>query len=903
MAFPTIPTAGAGRLLTGFDTTPATATFPSLSSLTKNSGDLLIAIIAVYQSTATDGAVFSGWGGGFTEFVDQRGGTTQMSIGAAYKWSDGTETGTFNVTVGATVTGHAGLILMSIPGAHASTPPEGGTIAVGTTGIADPGALVPSWGAKDTLWIAAGASGETGTGGAYTGMGAAAGPPTNYGDAVSTGESADAIGAIAFAVAFRQNNTASEDIGPWSAVDVSNARNVALAIAIPPVAGIDVNIGQATETELAQPIQVLKVGGGGGKGVARYGRERGRYPLREMSWRPQRRPRRTFEPSLPPGGAQNINIGQAFETDTAQAITRLHSYNLGQPSETDTSQLLTHLHSYNLGQATETDTSQAISRLKSKTLGQSTETDTAQPITRVHSYTLGQALETDTAQPIARLHSYTLGLATETDTAFSITRGGRNVDVNQATETDTSQAIGRLHSYTLGQAIETDTSQPITRRHSYTLGQPSEIDLAQPIAVSKSRTLGQAVETDTAGSISHGVVSFVDSKRRGKVGQTGRERGRFPLRGEPYTYIARRTSTAGTQFEIYVPPTNINIGQAVETDTAQAITVRKHYYIEIGVPVGGMPIPLPGGPYYEPVAETDIAQPITLQLPNIVGQALETDTAQPITRLKSKVIGQATSTNTAQPITRLKSKTIGQASSTNTAQPISVLKLRTLGQSTETDTSQIITPRRSYLTGISSETDLAQSITRRKLRLIGQALEIDFAQAIGDGSVILPELHDICHATVSEFVSRTSETFITLVAVSETVQAVTAITTLTTSGTIIDFKAISTITEPLQRVIVPDVIAMGTPGLVTVVTVSESTGRVAVTEFAARTTEGFVVIVTLDDQVRKVINVNEFLAQVVAQYLGVPTIAEFDGNVTNINEHTELSIVTNVVTGVTIDPL
>jgi hypothetical protein len=234
MAFPTIPTTGAGRLLTGFDTTPATATFPSLSSLTKNSGDLLIAICVVYQSTAAAGAVFSGWGGGFTEFVDQRGGTTQMSIGAAYKWSDGTETGTFGVTVGATVTGHAGLILMSIPGAHLSTPPEGGTIAVGTTSAADPGSFDPSWGTEDTLWIAVGGNGETATGGSWTGMGLAAGPPTNYGSAVSTGESQDIVGGVAAAVAFRQLNAASEDAGPWSSIDVSNARNVALLIAVRP---------------------------------------------------------------------------------------------------------------------------------------------------------------------------------------------------------------------------------------------------------------------------------------------------------------------------------------------------------------------------------------------------------------------------------------------------------------------------------------------------------------------------------------------------------------------------------------------------------------------------------------------------------------------------------------------
>jgi hypothetical protein len=253
MAFPTIPTTGAGRILTTFDTVPGASTFPNLSSLTKNSGDLLIAIIAVYQSTASAGAVFSNWPVEWTEFVDQRGGTTQMSIGAAYMWSDGTESGTFGVTVGTTITGHAALMLMSIPGAHASTPPEATAIAVGTTAAADPVALDPAgWAFEDTLWIAVGANGETATTGSYTGMGLAAGPPTNYTDAVSTGESGDVVGAVALAVAFRQNNIDSENVGPWSSIDLSNARNVALTIAVRPAAAAPPEVVPPRMTQITQ---------------------------------------------------------------------------------------------------------------------------------------------------------------------------------------------------------------------------------------------------------------------------------------------------------------------------------------------------------------------------------------------------------------------------------------------------------------------------------------------------------------------------------------------------------------------------------------------------------------------------------------------------------------------------
>lgn len=109
MAFPTIPTAAAGRVLsTNQADTSGTRTFPSLSSLTKNAGDLLIAIIVAYQNGGSADANFSSWGGGFTEFYDNDNGAATMSVGAAYKVSTGSETGTFSVTQAATVTGQIG---------------------------------------------------------------------------------------------------------------------------------------------------------------------------------------------------------------------------------------------------------------------------------------------------------------------------------------------------------------------------------------------------------------------------------------------------------------------------------------------------------------------------------------------------------------------------------------------------------------------------------------------------------------------------------------------------------------------------------------------------------------------------------------------------------------------------
>lgn len=234
MAFPTIPTVASGRVLVAnqADTTP-TRTFPAFSGLTYNDGDLLVAIVVGYQSTA---GAFSSWSNGFNEFTDQFTSTT-LAIGAAYKIASGTESGSLTVTQSATITGHASMILMAIPGAHQTTAPEAGTIDNNTAAAADPGSFNPAgWGTEDTLWISVIASGMTASGGTWTATGTTA--PTNYTDRVDTNTTDNStVGQTELAVAFRQLNAASEDVGTGG-VDVSNARNSALVIAIRPAPSV-----------------------------------------------------------------------------------------------------------------------------------------------------------------------------------------------------------------------------------------------------------------------------------------------------------------------------------------------------------------------------------------------------------------------------------------------------------------------------------------------------------------------------------------------------------------------------------------------------------------------------------------------------------------------------------------
>lgn len=233
MAFPTIPTVAATRVLTLNQlNTTATRTFPALSGLTKNAGDLLIAIIVAYQTSTGTNAAFSGWSGGFTEFHDSATSTT-LAIGMAYKWSDGTETAAPTVTQAGTITGDASMILLSIPGAHATTPPEAGSRASGTTAGADPASFDPAgWASEDTLWISVIGNGMTNASGTWTGTDATA--PTNFTDRVDTNASdTSTIGDVEAAVSFRQQNASAQDVAAAPG-DLSNARNAAVVIAVRP---------------------------------------------------------------------------------------------------------------------------------------------------------------------------------------------------------------------------------------------------------------------------------------------------------------------------------------------------------------------------------------------------------------------------------------------------------------------------------------------------------------------------------------------------------------------------------------------------------------------------------------------------------------------------------------------
>lgn len=383
---------------------------------------------------------------------------------------------------------------------------------------------------------------------------------------------------------------------------------------------------------------------------------------------------------------KTVAIGQASETDTAQALAK--RILVDQASETDTAQTITPFQSggggqtISVDQVSETDTAILIS----PSIGQASEADTAQTIS-VNPYRrlIDIASETDTSQAVASNPIYRfIDIASETDTAQTITENPNNVFVDQITENDTAQTITPIKVVLADQATETDTAQEVLQ--TIRVVQATEIDTSQSISVLKTVSVVQTTETDEAQTITPTVAN--------QIGQ------------------ASETDTAQTVTSLKTQ----TVGQSSETDTSQAIAVNPIYRL-INI-----------------ASETDTAQTITENPNNVfVDQTTETDTAQtisvnPIYRL----IGQATETDSAQVLSSLKTQTVVQTTETDTAQTITSAKNMAIGQTTETDTAQAtsVNPYR-RLVDIASETDTANGVTENPNNVfVDQVVETDTAQTV-----------------------------------------------------------------------------------------------------------------------------------------------------------------------------
>lgn len=501
MSFPTIPTVGAGRVLSSVQAnTTATRTFPDLSGLTKNPGDLLLAIIVGFQSNTTANAVWSGWTGGFSECVDLSTATSQP-IGAAWKISDGTETGTISVTQAAIIQGHAAMFLLSIPMASPVAPEGGGYASNAGGGTADPASFDPSFGVEDLLWIAVGASGEANTTGSYTGI---ASGPANFSDYVDSGMSADAAGAVESALAFRQLNAGSLDVGTFS-VDTSNARNAVAVIAVR--GSIVVSAGIATVSHSIPAGQVLQTYAAGIASVSHSvpaGKVLQTYPAGVVS----------EQVSIPAGSVvqpQVVNAGVVAEQTSVLAGTVLQDQVVlgGVANEQDSVPSGSVQQIYSAGTTSEQMSVPAGQVLQTYTAGVVSEQSSVPSGQVQQIYAAGVAQEETSVPPGHPAQVYQAGSSAE---EISVPQG-------QVHQVYAAGVAPEETSIPAGQVLQVYTSAPVTETIEVLGGQVLQIYLGSVTAEETSVPSGSVVQDTGHQTIFAGVVGEEVSIPAGHVAQ------------------------------------------------------------------------------------------------------------------------------------------------------------------------------------------------------------------------------------------------------------------------------------------------------------------------------------------------------------------------------------------------
>lgn len=179
---------------TSFDTTNSTSKTVNLPASIA-AGELLVIIIAT-GNTATVSA--SGW-----TFLSQDSNGTISTMTLGYKTATGAEGATVTVTLGTARKFAATSYRISGWGGAA---PEKGTAATGSSVSPDPPSLTPSWGTKNTLWLAAYSS---------NGSAGATGYPSSYSNGITATTGATAT-QVSIASAERQRSASSEDPGAFT---------------------------------------------------------------------------------------------------------------------------------------------------------------------------------------------------------------------------------------------------------------------------------------------------------------------------------------------------------------------------------------------------------------------------------------------------------------------------------------------------------------------------------------------------------------------------------------------------------------------------------------------------------------------------------------------------------------
>lgn len=178
------------------------------------SGDMLLLFVTVDSHAAKTITTPTG----FTQLYNTVGGGDLRRGACYYRIADGTETGTFTVTLSGTA---AELLTVTyVIKKNSSSAPEAGTSATGSGTTPNPPSVTPSWGSKNTTWIAA----EHHQGSGISGVTA----PTNFNLLTAY----TVVGGANQGLAQRWQAASSQDPGTFT---IASAQWIAQTVAIEPV--------------------------------------------------------------------------------------------------------------------------------------------------------------------------------------------------------------------------------------------------------------------------------------------------------------------------------------------------------------------------------------------------------------------------------------------------------------------------------------------------------------------------------------------------------------------------------------------------------------------------------------------------------------------------------------------
>ena len=223
---------------------------------------------------------------------------------------------------------------------------------------------------------------------------------------------------------------------------------------LPAATGITIVVGQAAETDTAQPTGRIKV-----------------------------RP-----------------VGAVVETGAAQPVTRSRRRAVGAASETSSAQPVTAVHRRLAGQATETGTVMPVGRIHRRATAAATDTGTAQPLGRGRNSTVGQAAETSAAQPVTAPSDTIVPVAAVSETSTAQPAGRQKTKtLGGAAETSVAQPPTRRKMRALLPAGDTSAALSVRCSKPFLIGAAGEIAAAWPLAAARRPLTGAVSETSTAG--------------------------------------------------------------------------------------------------------------------------------------------------------------------------------------------------------------------------------------------------------------------------------------------------------------------------------------------------------------------------------------------------------------------